>query len=170
MPAWSEVLEARTNERGDLFVRIKPAYVESLMRQWVNYDEEVQYDIVASMLEPYGFEVAAAWHHWTFVKDAGKYKMNASDLSQLKWGYWIVIDRVEMEQWEREYYERYGGLYSGPGYLGRDMIIDEMNLQPLPKVRTSYCESINWDDDNDDDWTMFDKDNWSVFDDTDIPF
>ena len=50
------------------------------------------------------------------------------------------------------------------------MIIDEMNLQPLPKVRTSYCESINWDDDNDDDWTMFDKDNWSVFDDTDIPF
>lgn len=161
MPAWSEVLEARTNERGDLFMRIKPAYVESLLKQWDKYEEEVQYDIVLEMLARYGFESGAAWHHWTFVKDDGKYKMNASDFSQLRWGYWVCIDRVEMEQWEREFYERHGGLFSGPGYFGRSKIIDEMDLQPMPVVFSSYCEPIN-------DW--YDEQGRFEFDEDDLPF
>lgn len=55
MTTWSEVLEARTNERGDLIARIRPEISRGLRNQWYKFDEEAQYSIVAEMLEPYGF-------------------------------------------------------------------------------------------------------------------
>lgn len=128
MATWSEVLDARTNERRDLFARIRPEYVGKI--EWDAYDEEVQYEIVGYMLQPYGFEAAAAWHHWTFVLDGGKYHIKHYELLQLMEGQWIAVDRVEMAQWEKEYYRENGGLYSG-AYTGRSDAIAAMNLQPM---------------------------------------
>ena len=171
MTTWSEVLEARTNERGDLIARIKLEYVEPLRKQWGMYDEEVQYDILASMLEPYGFDWACAWYDWTFIKDEAKYHFTPDDWKHLRMGFWIFVSRVELAQWEKEYLENHGGLYSG--FLGDlNRAIETIESQEMPRVKEPTVEHplppFQLDDDEDEDYE--EKDDWTWFDDSDLPF
>ena len=125
MTTWSEVLEARTNERGDLIARIRPEISRGLRNQWYKFDEEAQYSIVAEMLEPYGFRKGAGWYNWVFIKDGAKFQMMQNDVTQLQDGHWIFVSRVELAQWEKEHVEKHWGLL-GCGFSGNEPKLREI--------------------------------------------
>lgn len=171
MTTWSEVLEARTNERGDLIARIKPEYVWPSRRQWRKHDEEVQYEIIAELLRPYGFRKGAGWYNWVFIKDGAKFQMMQNDVGQLYEGYWIFVSRVELAQWEKEYIKKHWGLFSG-ALDSRNNAIEKLDTQEMPRVKEPTVKHplplFQLDDDEDEEYE--EKDDWTWFDDSDLPF
>lgn len=169
MLAWSEVLEARTNERGDLIARIRPEISRGLRNQWYKFDEEVQYSIVAEMLEPYGFRKGAGWYNWVFIKDGAKFQMMQNDVTQLQDGHWIFVSRVELAQWEKEHVEKHWGLFSG-ALDSRNNAIEKLDTQEMPRVKEPTIEHLLPPFQLDEGEDYEEKDDWSWFDDSDLPF